>query len=128
MFNQFLPEGSTMKKLILALALACAGLVVTQPTIAMAYNFGDYSSSTLVTKAWEAYNQGDIEGVLAYTNKCMELYAQKAQEMQKSLKNYVTGEKEAIFAQWALNDVSTALFIQGEAYRKANMMEEAKAA
>ena len=36
--------------------------------------------------------------------------------------------KEKVFSMWALNDVATALFIQGEAYRRAGMMDEAKAA
>ena len=31
---------------------------------------------------------------------------------------------EEIFAYWALNDVATALFIQGEAFRRANMEDE----
>ena len=38
-------------------------------------NFGDFRSSTLATKAWAALAQNDIESVLAYTNKCISLYA-----------------------------------------------------
>ncbi len=95
---------------------------------AQAYNFGDYRSSTLVSKAWGALDKNDIEAVLAYTNKCIELYAEKARQMQTSLKDYVTGSNDDIFKYWALNDVATSYYIQGEAYRKANMKDESKEA
>jgi len=94
----------------------------------MPVNFGDYRSTTLVTKAWAALDQNDIESVLAYTNKCIELYAEQARKMQADLKDYVTGSNDDIFKLWALNDVATAYYIQGEAYRKANMKEESKEA
>ena len=90
-----------------------------------AYNFGDFRSETLTTKAWGALAQNDVEGVLAYTNKCVELYAEKAKEMQNELGGYVEGPNEKVFEQWALNDVATSLFIQGEAYRKAGKEKEA---
>ena len=115
-----------MKKILVVLLLTIAGLTgfYVQPSQA-AYSFGDYRSETLVTKAWGALAQNDIEGVLAYTNKCLELYADQAKKMQASLTDYPQGANEKIFSYWALNDVATALFIQGEAYRKANMMDEA---
>jgi len=93
-----------------------------------AYSFGDYRSSTLVTKAWSALDKNDIEAVLAFTNKCIELYASKAKEMQTSLKDYATGSNDDIFKYWALNDVAVSYYIQGEAYRKANMKDESKEA
>jgi tetratricopeptide (TPR) repeat protein len=93
---------------------------------AKAYDFGDFRSSTLVSKAWGALGSKDIEAVLAYTNKCVELYGAKAKEMQASLKDYVTGSNDDVFKNWALNDVATAYYIQGEAYRQANMKDEAK--
>jgi tetratricopeptide (TPR) repeat protein len=91
-------------------------------------NFGDYRSSTLVTKAWTALTQNDIESVLAYTNKCISLYAAQASKMQAGLKDYATGTNDEIFKYWALNDVATSYYIQGEAYRAANMKDEAKEA
>ena len=91
-------------------------------------NFGDYRSSTLTTKAWGALASQDIEAVLAYTNKCVSLYAAQAKKMQSELKDYVTGNNDDIFKLWALNDVATSYYIQGEAYRAANMKEEAKEA
>ena len=117
-----------MKKYILAACMVLAGALVGHPALAAAYEFGDYRSATLVGKAWEALNSGDIEAVLAYTNKCMELYGEQARTMQKDLKDYVTGEPKDVHAKWALNDVATSLYIQGEAYRKANMKDESKEA
>ena len=102
-----------------------AAPMATKPA---AYNFGDYRSTTLVTKAWDALAKKDIEAVLAYTNKCITLYANKAKDMQANLKDYVTGSNDDIFKMWALNDVATSYFIQGEAYRQANMKDESKEA
>ena len=84
-------------------------------------------SVTLTSKAWAALSQKDTEAVLAYTNKCLELYAEQAIKMQSELTEYPQGKQDEIFAYWALNDVATSLFIQGEAYRRADMKEEAKA-
>ena len=91
-------------------------------------DFGDYKSSTLATKAWEALNKQDLEGVDAYVNKCLELYSDKAKEMQQSLNEYPWESKEKIFSYWALNDVGTCLFIKGEAYKNAGKAAEAKKA
>ena len=109
--------------LILTFSMGLIGL-----TDAAAYNFGDFRSSTLTSKAWKALKENDLEGVLAYTNKCLELYGAEAKKMQDSLTDYPQGDKEEIFGYWALNDVATCLFIQGEAYRRAKMEDEAKAA
>ncbi len=114
-----------MKKFALILCALFAGAALAHTPAAAAYEFGDYRSATLVGKAWAAQNAGDIEAVLAYTNKCLELYGEQAKAMQKDMKEFVTGEPKAVHAKWALNDVATALYIQGEAYRKANMKDEA---
>ncbi len=89
-------------------------------------NFGDFRSSTLIGKAWDALEKNDIEAVLAYTNKTIELYGEQAASMQGGLKEYPAGANEEVFKFWALNDVATGLYIQGEAYRKANMKDESK--
>ena len=111
---------------ILMVTLLILGIGILSPMVASAYNFGDYRSTTLTTKAWDALKAEDVEAVLAYTNKCMELYGAQAQKMQAALKDYVKGSNQDIFNNWALNDVATCLFIQGEAFRKAKMMDEAK--
>lgn len=101
---------------------------VAETKVAQAFSFGDYKSSTLTTKSWEALAKNDIEAVLAYTNKCIELYAEEARKMQSELKAYPTGANEEVFKFWALNDVATSYYIQAEAYRKANMKDESKEA
>ncbi len=119
-----------MRKLTLTMALVvCVLASATQTVFAQKrINFGDYRSVTLASKAWAALEQGDIDAVLAYTNKCIELYGEQAKKMQASLSDYPAGGNKEIFSYWALNDVATSLFIQGEAYRKAKMFEEAKEA
>lgn len=117
-----------MKKLIYSLIVLGAGFIYGNPAVVYAYNFGDYRSETLTTNAWGALKEGNLEAVLAYTNKCIELYAGQAKKMQSSLEAYPQGANDKIFSYWALNDVATSLFIQGEAYRKAEKLDEAKAA
>lgn len=111
---------------MLTLSLSFAGLIC--PSFAAAYNFGDFRSETLTAKAWGALAEDDMEAVLAYTNKCLELYAEDAKKMQDGLSDYPEGENDKIFAYWALNDIATCLFIQGQAYQRADMEEEAKEA
>ena len=106
--------------------VAAVGAMVATPV--WAYDYGDNRSVTLIGKAWAALSQNDIEAVLAYTNKCLELYGDKAKEMQASLKDFPTGTNNEIHSFWALNDCATGLFIQGEAYRKAGMKDKAKEA
>ena len=114
-----------MKRITLALTILMVSICCIHANIAAAYNFGDFRSETLTTKAWSALNDGDLEAVLAYTNKCVELYADQARKMQNSLNEYPKGSNEAVFGYWALNDVATSLFVQGEAYRKAEKKDEA---
>ncbi len=111
---------------VLVFMFVSGGMGFYPQEVVYGYNFGDYRSVTLTTKAWEALEQNDLEAVLAYTNKCIELYGEQAKKMQADLSDYPTGSDQDIFNYWALNDVATSLFIQGEAYRKADMMDEAK--
>jgi tetratricopeptide (TPR) repeat protein len=91
-------------------------------------NFGDHKSSTLTSKAWQALAAKDYDAAIIYTNKCIEMYSSEAIKMQQGLKEYPSGAAENIFSYWALNDVATCLYIQGEAYRKTKVMDKAKAA
>ncbi len=91
-------------------------------------DFEDYRSVTLVVKAWKALDEENLEEVFVYTDKCIKLYSQEAAKMQKMLQGYPEGSDEEIFAYWALNDVATAYYIQGEAYRKRGEMEKAREA
>ncbi len=117
-----------IKKVVFVLSILCAVAIGARSASAADYNFGDMKSSTLIGKAWTALNQNDLEGVLAYTNKCLELYTEQAKKTQSELTDYAKGTNEEINGYWALNDVAAALFIQGEAYRKADMKDQARAA
>ncbi|XHR27261.1 MAG: beta-glucanase precursor [Chthoniobacteraceae bacterium] len=78
-------------------------------------NFGDFSSSTLTTKAWQALDGKRYEEVAGYTGKCIEMFKAKAVEMQKALTAPpATDDKAKVFANWALNDVGTCYFILGK--------------
>ena len=120
-----------MKKIIVVLMISIMSLFLFSraPVLAEEYNYGDYKSQTLIARAWEAFKKDEIEAVFAYTNKCVEMYAQDAQKMQKRLKEYPKGDKDEIISKWwALNDVATAYFIQGETYAKSGMKEMARGA
>ena len=88
-------------------------------------DFGDYSSSTLVQKAWASLANNDLKSVEAYVNKTDEFYSSKAKEMQAGLPEYASGSNDQIFKYWALNDVGTAWFILGEAYGNAGKNDQA---
>ena len=89
-------------------------------------DFGDFTSATLTTKAWQALGQKDFASVAGYTDKCIEMYKAKALEMQKGLTEPpATTDKEKVFANWALNDVGTCYFIQAKALEEQNKAKEA---
>jgi tetratricopeptide (TPR) repeat protein len=80
------------------------------------WDFGDYTSSALVRKAWEALEAEDVSLALGYVDKCIKLYGELAREMQLQLKDYPKGSNEEISSYWALNDVAIAHFIKAKAY------------
>jgi tetratricopeptide (TPR) repeat protein len=83
---------------------------------AQAIDFGDHTSSTITTKAWNALGAGQVDDTIAYVDKCIELYGAKAKEMNAGLSAYAEGK--AASKLWALNDVGTCLFIKGQALSK----------
>ena len=90
------------------------------------YDFGDYTSQTLTTKAWEVLGKGDHKGVELYAKKCLELYEADAKKQQASLTD--VAPKEKAFDYWALNDVATCYFIYGQSLMAQKRYREAKAA
>lgn len=90
------------------------------------YDFGDLSSQTLATSAWQAWDVKDYDAVYAYTNKCIELYKGKALVMGATLTDYPAKGTEFDF--WALNDVATCYFIKGQALKDQGKLDEAKRA
>ena len=119
-----------MKKLVIvmcALVMAAAGIQLANAQTAVpSYNFGDHKSSTLATKAWKALEEKNVDAVVVYTNKCIELYGAEAAKMQASLTELPSGDDQKVFSYWALNDVATCLYIQGEAYFRAKDKDKAK--
>ena len=95
-------------------------------TIGTPYDFGDYTSQTLTTKAWETLGQSDHRGVELYTKKCIEFYEQEARLQQMRLSDFAP--KDKVFDSWALNDVGTCYFIWGESLMAQKRYPEAKAA
>ncbi|MBN1522478.1 MAG: tetratricopeptide repeat protein [Candidatus Aureabacteria bacterium] len=92
--------------------------------IELGVDFGNMTSETLISRAWESLGAGKYRDVEIYVNKCLEIYGEKAREMQASLSDYAEDGKE--FDYWALNDVGTCLFILGRAYYIQGKNEEAK--
>jgi hypothetical protein len=89
-------------------------------------DFGDYASSTITSKAWKSLTEKDYDSVMGYTQKCIDMFKDKAVEMQKSLTAAPdTTQKEKVFANWALNDVGTCYFIQGKALEEQNKPKDA---
>ncbi|MBN1521967.1 MAG: tetratricopeptide repeat protein [Candidatus Aureabacteria bacterium] len=87
-------------------------------------DFGNYASETLTVKGWGALDAGEYEKAVIYADKCLELYGPTARDMQKTLKDFAS--KEKAFDYWALNDVSTCLFIKGKALKALGKNEEAR--
>lgn len=106
-----------MKKIV---ALLAAFIIVPLPLAAEptedGLDYGDYTSVTLQVKSWDALGEGKYEDAVTYTEKCAELYEEKAREMQASLN--AKPSSDVVNEYWALNDVGTCYFIMGEALTK----------
>jgi hypothetical protein len=86
-------------------------------------DFGDFTSSTLTTKAWEALGEDKEKEAIAYADKCIELYTKEALKMQKGLKEFANDSEAGKL--WALNDVGTCYFIKGKALAKQKKAKDA---
>ncbi len=82
-------------------------------------------SSELISKAWKAHGDRDIEGTFKYTQQCIDLYKEEADMQQASLKA-MPEDKTAIEKVRILNDVAVAYFIQAESYKRQGKLEEAE--
>lgn len=114
---------------VLLFASGCASNGASQYNAAGELDYGDFSSQTLTTKAWNALGARDYIAAIKFTQKCAELYETRATEMQALLRERPpTGAErtnEQIHANWALNDVGTSYYIRAEAF--AEMGEQARA-
>ena len=126
-----------MKRLLtlLTFAVSMIGCASTNSTSALTpgvLDFGDYTSQTLTTAAWDSYNAGHYEDAIAYADKCAELYETEAKAMQENLRlqgsSPTQKSAEQIHVNWALNDVGTSYFIKAESLRELGRKEEALAA
>lgn len=90
------------------------------------YNYEDYRSVTLTTKAWRSLNEDDYEGIELYAKKCIYLYENEAKQMRSQMNGYA--QRNFIPYHWALNNVGTCYFILGEAYRKQGNLQQAEEA
>ena len=82
------------------------------------------SSGDLIVKAWQVHGQKNVEETFKYTQQLIDLYKDEADKQQASLKE-LPKRKPDIEAVQSLNDVATAIFIQGESYRDQGKNEEA---
>ena len=103
------------------IGLGLMALMFTLPLLAQ--DFGDHRSETLTRKAWEAMGQGDLETALVYADKCQELYLAEAKKQQASLADFAPADTAS--THWALNDVGTSLFIEGQILEKQGKNTEA---
>ena len=116
-----------MNKLALMLAMVCmASATVADEHEKAELDFGDFTSVTLMVKAWEAIGEGEYANAITFTEKCTELYEEQAREMQATLDEKPS--KDVVNEYWALNDVGTCYFIRGQALEKLNKDDEALAA
>ncbi len=116
-----------MKKIVSLLALlGLVSLSVADEHATEELDYGDYTSVTLQVKSWDALGAGKYEDAVKYTEKCAELYEEKAREMQASLSSKPAPDD--VHDYWALNDVGTCYFIKGEALIKLRKYAEALAA
>ncbi len=112
--------------LLMSLAACAAPTKVTEETItatAAQLDFGDYTSSTLTTKAWEALDEKNYPAVLAYTRECVRRYGEEGRKMNAGMSGFAPEKLAA--DKWALNDVGTSLYIMGSAYAELEMYAEA---
>lgn len=99
-------------------------LAACYSNIALCEDTQELSPGELILRAWEAWGAKDYEKTFYYTNKCIELYSEKAKEEQASLKSLPSTEAMDQYA--TLNAVGTSFFIQGEAYLSQEKIDEAK--
>jgi len=97
--------------------------VITKEAPEGNYDFSDLSHWNLTVSGWENLAEKDYKAVFAYTKKCLELYEEKAREMAKEMKRFVTMGHEDDYA--LCNDVATSHFIMGEAYMRQEKYDKA---
>lgn len=103
------------RRLILPAALLAAWSVC--PLGGLVHADEAVTSQALTTRAWKSLGTGDLEDALEATATCRELFAAEATSQQAALEDFLPPEKG--HDAWALNDVGTCLFIEGQVHEKA---------
>ncbi len=83
------------------------------------------SSGELINKCWQAHGKRDIENTFKYTKQLIDIYGEKADKDQASLRE-MPKSKTDINEVSSLNDVATAYFIQAESYLRQDKVDDAK--
>lgn len=89
------------------------------------YDFSDESAPALTIKAWQALNNKDEDGLLAYTSRCIELYEDRAKDQEALLDDFAPSGSEGNYEY--LNNVAACYFIRGEFYKHLKDWKKAKA-
>lgn len=106
-----------MKEIFVVLTMfGLVSLAIAQDAADAPVDYGDQTSVTLMVKAWEALGERKFANAVKLTERCAELYEDKAREMQAALN--AKPSSDMVNDYWALNDVGTCYFIQGEALSK----------
>ncbi len=111
---------------IVIFTVSCGTTAVTQEQVQAAtttLDFGDFRSTTLATKSWEALDQKNYPAVIAYSQKCVELYGEQGKTMNAGLTVFPPVEK--VNEYWALNDAGTCQFILATTYETLKMYPQA---
>ena len=111
--------------LLVLLVIGCSATRVSDQSIEAAaenLDYGDYSSQTLVGKAWEAFGKKNYPELFAYTGKVIEMYGEEGKRMNAELTDFEPPETAS--KKWALNDVGTSLWMRANAYVDLKMFPE----
>lgn len=90
------------------------------------------TSAGLTETAWDALENGQYETAVENAQTCISLFEGEAVIQQAALTEapplgtVSEEQKQAIFSNWALNDVATCYWIKGQALEKLGRIEEAK--
>ncbi len=86
-------------------------------------NFGDSSSTILISKAKESVSSNNMLNTLVYIEKCIELYKKEALAQQASLSRNPPKNKVDNYRQ--LNDAALGYYTLGDTYSERNEWEKA---
>ena len=89
------------------------------------YDLSDAAPGALIIKAWEALNKKDEKGVLIFTEKCIELYSEKAKQQAAGLAAFA--DSASADKHVPMNEVGTCYFIQGEFFKFGSEQNKEKA-